>query len=226
MRTSELIFALLLLYFPHYSQCDKDYDGPLTIKLYHDMEEIPTEQRWYPSAAITLKNINTGSVNIRLIDWNTTTSGKLLALGRMDKLYKIKAVVETSKGRKLYFHTFCKANKLIFDNVIPTLSATLDHTGSVMAVSLQAISSNSEDKTISHSPIVNPTVIIRPSELGPAPDTATYIQKLEKEREAKERGGNLDNRSFLAKYWMYILIVIVIAVLSGSSNPDTAQNGR
>uniref|UniRef100_A0A224XVT6 ER membrane protein complex subunit 10 n=1 Tax=Panstrongylus lignarius TaxID=156445 RepID=A0A224XVT6_9HEMI len=226
MKTPKLIFALLLLYFPHYSKCDKDYDGPLTIQLYHNMGEIPTEQRWYPSADITLKNINTGSVNVKLLDWNTTTSGMLLELGRMDKLYKIKAVVVTSKGRKVYFHTFCKANKLIFDNVTPTLSVTLDHTGSVMAVNLQAVSSTFADKTISQSPIVNPTVIIRPSELGPAPDTATYIQKLEKEREAKERGGNLDNRSFFAKYWMYILIVIVVAVLSGSSNPETAQNGR
>lgn len=35
---------------------------------------------------------------------------------------------------------------------------------------------------------------------GPIPDTATYILKLEKEREARERGDVKDNRSFLAKY--------------------------
>lgn len=35
---------------------------------------------------------------------------------------------------------------------------------------------------------------------GPIPDTATYIHKLEKEREARERGETKDNRSFLAKY--------------------------
>lgn len=33
-----------------------------------------------------------------------------------------------------------------------------------------------------------------------SPDTASYIQKLEKEREAKEKGEVKDNRSFLAKY--------------------------
>jgi hypothetical protein len=33
-----------------------------------------------------------------------------------------------------------------------------------------------------------------------SPDTATYIQKIEKEREAKERGEVKDNRSILAKY--------------------------
>ena len=32
------------------------------------------------------------------------------------------------------------------------------------------------------------------------PDTASYIQKLEREREAKERGVAQDNRSLFAKY--------------------------
>lgn len=32
------------------------------------------------------------------------------------------------------------------------------------------------------------------------PDTATYVQKLERERLAKERGEGKDNRSFLEKY--------------------------
>ena len=38
-----------------------------------------------------------------------------------------------------------------------------------------------------------------------SPDTATYIQKVEREREAKERGEVKDNRSFLAKYVSKIL---------------------
>lgn len=32
------------------------------------------------------------------------------------------------------------------------------------------------------------------------PDTASYIQKLEREREAREKGEFKDNRSFFAKY--------------------------
>jgi len=39
---------------------------------------------------------------------------------------------------------------------------------------------------------------------GFSPDTAAYIQKLEKEREARERGETKDNRSFLAKYVSYV----------------------
>lgn len=35
---------------------------------------------------------------------------------------------------------------------------------------------------------------------GPVPDTASYIFKLEREKEARERGETQDNRSLLSKY--------------------------
>lgn len=44
---------------------------------------------------------------------------------------------------------------------------------------------------------------------GPIPDTATYIQKLEREREARERGETKDNRSFFAKYASVFLMTIL-----------------
>jgi hypothetical protein len=46
--------------------------------------------------------------------------------------------------------------------------------------------------------------MIYSSHAGFSPDTAAYIQKLEKEREARERGETKDNRSFLAKYVSYL----------------------
>nr|CAD7574457.1 unnamed protein product [Timema californicum] len=57
------------------------------------------------------------------------------------------------------------------------------------------------------------------------PDTATYVQKLEREREARERGDTKDNRSFLAKYWMYIVPVLIFVLLSGAANPEGAAGG-
>ncbi len=37
-------------------------------------------------------------------------------------------------------------------------------------------------------------------EHGPVPDVAVFIQKVEQEKMAKERGETKDNRSFIAKY--------------------------
>lgn len=43
---------------------------------------------------------------------------------------------------------------------------------------------------------------------------------MEREREARERGDVKDNRGFLAKYWMYLLPVVVLVLLSGASSPE------
>ena len=42
-------------------------------------------------------------------------------------------------------------------------------------------------------------VIVQPMEMGPQPDTAAFIQRMEQEKLAKERGETKDNRSFFAK---------------------------
>lgn len=58
--------------------------------------------------------------------------------------------------------------KLIFDNATPTLTITLDYTGTIMGINIQDASFISEDRMTAQSPVVNPTVIVRATELGPA----------------------------------------------------------
>ena len=45
----------------------------------------------------------------------------------------------------------------------------------------------------------NSKVLVQPMELGPQPDTAAFVQRMEQEKLAKERGETKDNRSFFAK---------------------------
>lgn len=56
--------------------------------------------------------------------------------------------------------------------------------------------------------------------VAPAPETATYIQRLEIERREKEKSQGQDNRSFLSKYWMYIVPIVIFMLISGASNPE------
>jgi len=63
-------------------------------------------------------------------------------------------------------------------------------------------------------------VHLQTMESGPQPDTAAFIQKMEQEKLAKERGETKDNRSFLAKYWMYIVPVFLFLVMNSASEPQ------
>ncbi|KZC07706.1 ER membrane protein complex subunit 10 [Dufourea novaeangliae] len=65
-------------------------------------------------------------------------------------------------------------------------------------------------------------VVLKYPDGGPVPDTATYIQKLEREREARERGEAKDNRPYFLKYWMYIVLAFIFVVISSAINPEAA----
>ena len=57
-------------------------------------------------------------------------------------------------------------------------------------------------------------------ENGPAPDTAAFIQRMEENKRKEEKGEVKDNRSFLAKYWMYIVPVVLFMALNGAAAPQ------
>lgn len=61
----------------------------------------------------------------------------------------------------------------------------------------------------------NTTIQLVSGSLGPQPDTATYIKRLEEERQSKQKEGKEDNRSFLAKYWIYIVPAVIILMMMG-----------
>lgn len=54
----------------------------------------------------------------------------------------------------------------------------------------------------------------------PLPETVSYIQKMEKERQARQHGAQQDNRSFLQKYWMYIAAAVLFMVISNAAAGD------
>ena len=55
---------------------------------------------------------------------------------------------------------------------------------------------------------------------GQAPDTETYLEKVKKEVEQKEKGAQAGNESFLSKYWMYIVPFLVVMFLMNMVNPE------
>uniref|UniRef100_A0A0R3S1U7 ER membrane protein complex subunit 10 n=1 Tax=Elaeophora elaphi TaxID=1147741 RepID=A0A0R3S1U7_9BILA len=56
----------------------------------------------------------------------------------------------------------------------------------------------------------------------PLPDAVSYIRKMEKERQARQHGAQQDNRSFIQKYWMYIVAALIFMIVS---NATAAEQG-
>jgi len=140
-------------------------------------------------------------------------------------------VVSGQDGEEFNFLTYSRACALAASQLTDVLWISLNHVGQVLGVS-QTISGTGNCRDQTHFQQIdafeefNTDVYVKHTELAPIPDTASFIQKIEREREARERGDVKDNRGFLAKYWMYLVPVVVLVLLSGASNPETGGAAR
>lgn len=101
---------------------------------------------------------------------------------------------------------------------------SLDHYGSVIGITQKVFGNgNCQDlKQINIDGLeeFNTDAFVRYMEMSPVIDTSSFILKVEKERQARESGGDVkDNRGFFAKYWMYIVPVAILVLISGATNP-------
>ena len=54
---------------------------------------------------------------------------------------------------------------------------------------------------------------------GPVPDTQSFIKKMENDKAEKAAGKGNENKSFFAKYWMYIIPVVLVLMLGSQAEP-------
>lgn len=205
---------------------ENDYDGPLSITLYHSVQP-GIDPVWQERGQITVQNVVTGDISVSQsqVDFNTIES--LQALANRNGIYRLKAVVKTSRGREVSFLSFVKACLLVESGLSDTITISVDQSGSVIAVTESSVCSICEgiQKSPSELQEFNTTIFFKNIEQGPMPDTASYIQKMEREREARERGETKDNRSFFAKYWIYIVVFFLFIVVSSVANPEAGAAG-
>lgn len=126
-------------------------------------------------------------------------------------------------SRTLYFITFGYSDHimnivnlqcyLLGSDLEDIITVWLDSAAEPIAVSISSLGPCILDNPFTNMWTTN--VMVRYPDGGPIPDTAMYIQKLEREREARERGETKDNRSFLAKYVSIFLLkeICVLQIL-------------
>ncbi|XP_063700268.1 ER membrane protein complex subunit 10 [Culicoides brevitarsis] len=202
--------------------------GWLNIQLFHALQGDDFTLR----GNITVTNLNTGSLNINQEPLNENEKLALKSLAENNKLYRLKATIVGSDGQKYTYLTSSRACSLVRSQLLDTIWISVDHAGFVLGVSQTIPSSRKGDECgkISASDLdaleeFNTDVYVKHIEVAPVPDTATFIQKMEMERQARERGDLKDNRGFFAKYWMYIVPVAILVLISGVTNPENQQGG-
>ncbi|XP_050408419.1 ER membrane protein complex subunit 10 [Patella vulgata] len=140
-------------------------------------------------------------------------------------LYQLRVPVK--EGSQQYVSTFIPACALYESSLNDQLTINFDQSGEVLGLSIVTtpgicvglnvpVSNFSDWKT---------TVEVMQTVSGPVPDTQTYIDKMNRDKVEKEKGGQSDNRSFFGKYWMYIVPVVILMMIATSQDPN-AGGGR
>lgn len=197
------------------------------IQLYHNLDANNPEA-FTSRGNISVLSINQGEVQVQQKDLTQKDRQLIAELAKKNRFYRLKADVVGSDGVKTTFLTSSKACLLIYSQLHDLLTVSFDHSPAVVGISYKAVNLDPVPdtcETISSSEInqlqeFSSVVSLKTIEPAPVPDTAGFIQKVEKEREARERGDVKDNRSFLSKYWMYIVPAVILLLISGITNPE------
>ncbi|XP_058832261.1 ER membrane protein complex subunit 10 isoform X2 [Topomyia yanbarensis] len=205
-----------------------EYDGWLNIELYHALD-IHEPQKFTLRGNVTITSLNTGAATVSQESLSAHERNQLRQLAEENRLYRLEAHVVGEDGSRSKFLTSSKACALAKSQLTDVLWVSLDQTGSVIGITQSVNHGNFGDcRDLTNRDIdvldeFNTDVYVKPIENAPVPDTASFIQKLEREREARERGETKDNRGLFAKYWMYIVPVVILVLISGATNPEAQR---
>ncbi|XP_065078302.1 ER membrane protein complex subunit 10 [Ochlerotatus camptorhynchus] len=208
-----------------------EYDGWLNIELYHALD-IHEPHKFITRGNVTITSLNSGAVSLSQEPLTVHERNQFRKLAEENRLYRLEAHVLEADGSRSKFLTSSKACALAKSQLADVLWVSLDHAGSVTAITQSVNNGNTDncrDLTTRDFEVLdefNTDVYVKPMENAPIPDTASFIQKLEREREARERGETKDTRGFFAKYWMYIVPVAILILISGATNPEAAGGQR
>lgn len=207
-------------------------DGELVLRLQHSFD---MGSSWVERGVVTIHSTRSASteepagaatVDQASLDLDQRTHLKNLC--GESGLYLVRATLSSQPD---FLRSYTSACALLEANLQDTLTLQLDWRGKLTALSLglqlpQAaktvpgggvrleVHSKKED-----SSVFKTRVSTQQMENGPVPDTAAFIQRVEENKRKEEKGEVKDNRSFLAKYWMYIVPVVLFMAVNGAASP-------
>uniref|UniRef100_A0A023FNY6 ER membrane protein complex subunit 10 n=1 Tax=Amblyomma cajennense TaxID=34607 RepID=A0A023FNY6_AMBCJ len=151
---------------------------------------------------------------------------KLRILSEQNGLYRLRVAHDQNDASPVV-SSFAKACSLYESELKDHFTVTLDRSGALLGVS-DFIGQQCTGLHIPDHKLVNfnTTLAVSVVNNAPGPDTQTYIRRLEQEKAERARGENADNRSFFAKYWMYIMPLLIFLLISGASNPEGQGGGN
>jgi len=211
---------------------DTELSG-FSVPLEHSFE-VDDVAKFRVRGALVLKAGREHSLSLSQNQLSEEDRIKLKEVAAVDGLYRIRvprvflqADRQTERQMEGYLTAFVRACAMVESHLSDIISIHTDVSGYLIGISIVTIPGACRGTEVEDEvdlEIFNTTLSIMAPVNAPGPETALFLERMEQETERKGKNPQ-EQKSFFAKYWMYIVPLVLFLMMSGAQDQSGGGAG-
>ncbi|KAM6914044.1 ER membrane protein complex subunit 10-like isoform 1-T1 [Lycodopsis pacificus] len=211
---------------------DTEFSG-FSVPLEHSFE-VDDIAKFRVRGALVFKAGREPSVSLTQSQLSEEDRTKLKEVAAVDGLYRIRvprvvlqADRQTERQLEGYLTAFVRACAMVESHLSDVISLHTDVSGYVIGVSIVTFPGACRGTEVEDEvdlEVFNTTLSVMAPVNAPGPGTALYVERMEQETEKKGKNPQ-EQKSFFAKYWMYIVPLVLFLMMSGAQDQSGGGAG-